>query len=124
MAKKKVFVSFDFDNDKFLKESLIGQAMNPDSPFEVIDGSMKEAAPEYNWEKTAEDKIRKAEMVVIMLGQNTYRARGVLKEVQIARIHNKQIVQIIGYKDRSCPPIPNAGTTYPWEWDTLKRILR
>lgn len=26
MAKKKVFVSFDFDNDKTLKDFIIGQA--------------------------------------------------------------------------------------------------
>ena len=32
---KRVFVSFDFDNDKSLKDLIIGQAKNPDSPFEV-----------------------------------------------------------------------------------------
>lgn len=41
MAKKHVFVSFDFDNDKILKEFVIGQSRNPDSPFEVIDHSLK-----------------------------------------------------------------------------------
>lgn len=34
MAKKKVFVSFDFDNDKTLKDFIIGQAKLADSPFE------------------------------------------------------------------------------------------
>ncbi len=29
MAKKKVFISFDFDNDKASKESMIGQAQLP-----------------------------------------------------------------------------------------------
>lgn len=37
MAKKKVFVSFDFDNDKTLKDFIIGQAKLEDSPFEVSD---------------------------------------------------------------------------------------
>jgi hypothetical protein len=45
MAKKKVFVSFDYDNDKPLKEFIIGQAKLADSPFEVIDFSLKEAGP-------------------------------------------------------------------------------
>ena len=31
---KRVFVSFDYDYDKTLKDFLIGQAKNPDSPFE------------------------------------------------------------------------------------------
>ena len=47
---KKVFVSFDFDNDKALKEFIIGQSKLPDSPFEVADWSMKEAAPQRSWE--------------------------------------------------------------------------
>lgn len=38
-GKKKVFVSFDFDNDARLKDFIIGQAKNPDSPFEVSDYS-------------------------------------------------------------------------------------
>lgn len=46
MAKKPVFVSFDFDNDKVLKDFIIGQSKHGDSPFSVIDHSLKEAAPE------------------------------------------------------------------------------
>ena len=37
MANKRVFISFDFDNDKRLKDFIIGQSKLPDSPFEVID---------------------------------------------------------------------------------------
>lgn len=50
---KKVFVSFDFDNDKILKDFIIGQSKLPDSPFEVSDHSLKEAAPESGWELKA-----------------------------------------------------------------------
>ena len=57
MAKKRVFVSFDFDNDKTLKDFLVGQARPPDSPFEVIDHSLKEAQPERNWEAKARAAI-------------------------------------------------------------------
>lgn len=39
MAKKRVFVSFDFDNDKVLKDFVIGQSRLTDSPFEVIDST-------------------------------------------------------------------------------------
>lgn len=53
MPKTKVFVSFDFDNDKVLKNFIIGQAKLADSPFEVSDHSLKEAAPERDWKKNA-----------------------------------------------------------------------
>ena len=45
-SKKAVFVSFDFDNDRVLKDFIVGQSRLDDSPFEVIDHSLKEAAPE------------------------------------------------------------------------------
>lgn len=45
MTKKKVFISFDFDNDLKLKNLLAGQAKLSDSPFEISDWSLKEAAP-------------------------------------------------------------------------------
>jgi hypothetical protein len=57
MAKTKVFVSFDFDNDKVLRDFIIGQAKLPDSPFEVSDYSLKEAAPQKDWERKANTAI-------------------------------------------------------------------
>lgn len=45
MPKKRVFVSFDFDNDKTLKDFIVGQSKLPDSPFDVADHSLKEAQP-------------------------------------------------------------------------------
>ena len=58
MAKTKVFVSYDFDNDKILYNFIIGQAKLPDSPFQVSDHSLKEAAPEKGWEVKARTAIR------------------------------------------------------------------
>ena len=123
MYKTRVFVSFDFDNDKTLKEFIIGQSRLPDSPFKVTDWSMKEAAPEKNWEVEAEKRIIRAEVVLVMVGQETYKAPGVLKEVAMARKHDKKIVQIIGYKDGNYNPVSNAGRLYNWNWKNLKNIL-
>lgn len=123
MSKKCVFVSFDFDNDKVLKDFIIGQSRNPDSPFEVIDQSLKEAAPMATWEEKARNAIRRSDIVLVMVGANTYRAPGVLEEVKMAREEGIKIVQIIGYKDGNYTPVPNAGTLYAWNWDNLKRLL-
>jgi hypothetical protein len=123
MTKKKVFISFDFDQDKALKDLLIGQSYNPDCPFEVIDHSLKEAAPEKDWEEKAGEKILKADQVIVLVGAQTYRAPGVLKEVNLARKHHKKIVQIIGHKDGHYKRVPHAGVLYRWTWDNLKKIL-
>jgi hypothetical protein len=124
MPKKKVFVSFDFDNDKTLKEFIIGQAKLPDSPFEVIDGSLREAAPEPQWVARARQRIARADVFIVMLGPKTARAPGVLKEVRIAKQLGKPKFQIVGYRDGTERwAVPGGGRTYRWSWPTLKRLL-
>jgi hypothetical protein len=125
MAKKKVFVSLDFDNDKTLKDFIIGQAKLEDSPFEVIDFSLKEAAPEKTWLDKARAAISRSEVFIVMLGSKTRNAPGVLKEVKIANELKKEKFQIIGYKDGSESwAVPNAGLVYRWDWENLKGLLR
>lgn len=124
MAKKKVFVSFDFDNDRTLKEFIIGQAKLDDSPFEVTDLSLKEAAPEKDWLDKARAAISRSEVFIIMLGPKTKTAPGVLKEVKLANELTKTKFQLIGYKDGSADwAVPNAGRVYAWDWDNLKKLL-
>jgi len=123
MAKKRVFISFDFDNDKKLKDFIVGQSRLPDSPFEIIDTSLKEAAPMKTWEDKARIAINRSDIVLVMVGPQTYRAPGVLKEVGMARQETKPIVQVIGYKDGNYKPVPNAGRLYSWNWENLKKLI-
>lgn len=124
MAKKKVFVSYDFDNDKVLYDFIIGQSRLADSPFEISDHSLKEAAPERDWELKAHAAISRADVFVVMLGSRTRNAPGVKKEVAMAKSLNKPRFQIIGYRDGSRDwALPDAGVTYAWNWDNLKRLL-
>lgn len=123
MKKSRVFVSFDFDHDRALKDFVLGQAKHTDSPFEVIDHSLKEAVPEPQWESKARAAIHRADIVLVMVGPCTHKAHGVLKEVAMAREAGIKIVQIIGYKDGNYTPIPNAGRLYSWSWENLKMLL-
>ena len=122
MSKKRIFCSFDFDNDKNLKDLLIGQSKNSDSPFEVSDWSMKEAAPEPSWEVEAEKRIKRSDVMIIVLGSKTYSASGVKKEVKLARDNNIKIFQL---KPQYTNPTPvtNGGTVYNWTWENLKNQL-
>src|SRR5437660_6442669 len=113
MPKTKIFVSYDFDNDKILKDFIIGQAKLADSPFEVSDHSLKEAAPERDWETKASAAIARADKFIVMLGPKTRNAPGVKKEVAIAKKLGKTRFQIIGYRDGSRDwAVADAGATY------------
>ena len=124
MAMTKILVSYDFDNDKALYDFIIGQARLPDSPFEVSDHSLKEAAPEKGWQVKAHAAISHADRFIVMLGSRTRYAAGVKQEVAMAKALGKPRFQVIGYRDGSKDwALPDAGATYVWSWDTLKKLL-
>jgi hypothetical protein len=115
MAKTRVFVSFDFDNDRKLRDFILGQAKLADSPFQVINHSLKEAAPERSWEGKAQAAIKRSEVMLVMVGPKTCRAPGVLKEVAMARDAGTKIVQVIGYPESkssvTCAPASRTSSS-------------
>jgi len=121
--KTKVFLSFDFDQDRGLRDLMLGQAKHPDVPFEVVNHSLMEAAPEPEWEAKANTAIKHSDLVVVLLGQKTYRALGVLKEVQMARAAGIPLAQIIGYRNRPYVAVPNAGRVYAWTRTNLTKLF-
>ena len=121
--KRRIFVSFDFDNDQTLYTFIIGQARLEDSPFVVADYSLKEEAPQATWASQARSKIQQSDTVIVMVGNSTYRAPGVLKEVAMAKELGKHIFQVIGYRDSNPSAVPGAGQMYRWNWPNLKTLL-
>lgn len=124
MTKTKIFVSFDYDHDRVLRDFIVGQAKLLDSPFEVSDYSLKEAKREAVWEARARRAIVRADKFVVMLGPHTRRATGVRKEVAMAVALGKPRFQVIGYKQGSREwAVRNGGRVYRWRWETLKQLL-
>lgn len=121
--KSRVFVSFDFDNDAKLKTFILGQAKLPDSPFEIENWSLNEPAPDRTWQQKARTRIARSDVVLVMVGPKTHKAKGVLAEVAIANELRKPVRQIIGYRDASPTPVPGAGRLYRWSWPTVKSLL-
>ena len=115
-SKKRVFISFGYDNDLQLKEGLVGQARLDDSPFEIADFSLKEAEPEAQWLRRAREAITRSEVVIVMLGRRTHGASGVAKEVRVANELRKRIFQLRpqGNEAQSYIPVPSAGTVHVW----------
>lgn len=121
MAKKKVFVSFDY-NDKHLKGTLIGQAKLPDSPFSIADFSLQEAQPEKEWISKAQKAISQCDIFVVLLGRNTHSAPGVLKEVRIAEGLKKRRFQLRPQR-KNYGAVPGAGDVVVWKWKNIKAKL-
>ena len=81
MKKARAYISFDYDNDSELKTLLVGQARNSDSPFEIVDMSIKEVISE-GWKKQARKRIKSCDVVIVICGKHTNLAGGVSAEVR------------------------------------------
>jgi hypothetical protein len=123
MRKKRVFVSFDFDNDLSLKERLIGQSNLEGSRFEVTGHSLNEITPHSNWVIMSTNAIRRSEIIIVIAGSKTHRASRVLKELAIAWREGKRVVQIAGHKNALCLSVAGAGFMYEWSWANLNKLV-
>lgn len=125
MAKKRVFTSFDFDHDEDLKNLLIGQSKNPDSPFELADWSVKEAMSG-DWKSKVRTRIKTCVLLIVICGEYTDKATGVSTELQIAKEENIPYVLLWGRSGKSCVKPVLAKTNdkiYKWTWDNLKSLI-
>ena len=125
MAKKHVFISFDYDNDEILKTFLVGQAKHDDSPFDFSDGSIKYALTG-DWKEKARTKIKAADLVIAICGEKTHTATGVSVEVGIAQEEEIPYFLLKGYSDKACKWPTSAKPTdkmYSWTWDNLKALI-
>lgn len=125
MDKKRVFVSFDYDHDESLKNLLVGQAKNPDSPFAIFDMSIKEAISD-DWKKSARTRIKGCDVVIVICGEHTHTATGVSAELKIAQEENVKYFLLRGYSNKNCRKPISAkiwDTIYDWTWPNLKHLI-
>ena len=101
MARKRAFISFDFDNDNDIRNALVGQAKYPNSPFEIVDSSVRRHL-RGDWKKQVRNRIKRADLVIVMCGEHTHEAAGVAVEVKIAQEEGKPYFLLNGRKDRIC----------------------
>jgi len=125
MAKKRVFTSFDFDHDEDLRNLLVGQANNPDTPFELADHSVKEPMTG-NWKEKVRTRIRGVDIVLVMCGEHTDTAAGVSAELSIAQEEKKPYFLLSGRANKTCKKPKTAKDSdkiYNWTWDNLKALI-
>jgi len=125
MARVRAFISFDYDHDEDLKILLVGQAKNPDSPFDIADFSVKEPLTG-DWREKVRRRIRSVDQVAVICGQYTHTATGVAAEVSIAREERVPYFLLHGRAGKTCTKPTSALSTdkiYDWTWPNLKLLF-
>ena len=121
MPTLNIFVSFEFDKDNSLKNSFYDQAKKH-SPHRVLNSSLNESYPDENWRRKAQAAIRECDVVVVLIGQDTHNAQGVIIETDMARSLNKPVIQIRP-QDRPYKGLTRLGEPIPGKWKTINAKL-
>jgi len=125
VAKKRTFISFDYDHDEGAKIMLAGQAKLPDSPFDFTDASVTDHLTG-NWKEKVRRRMDNVDLVVILCGEFTHTAVGVATELTIAREKGKEYFLLGAYSDKNCTKPTTAfasDAVYQWTWPNLKTLI-
>ena len=121
MPTLNIFVSFEFDNDKALQNNFYRQAKD-ETNHRIRDCSLHESYPDEDWKRKARNAINQCDVVVVLIGQDTHNAPGVIVETDMARRLNKPIIQIRP-QGRSYQGLTRLGEPILWRWRAINAKL-
>ncbi len=122
--KKKVFVSFDYENDKDIKYAFMKQAKIL-CPYAVVDQSILEPIPS-KWKNVARERIKTCDYMIVLCGEYTKDAKGVAAEVTIVQEENIPYFLIKGRPHKEVTKPLTAyrdDKIYKWTWKNINSLL-
>ena len=121
---KRVFISFAKE-DSNLRDLLVGQARNNNSPFEFVDMSVKQAW-DSAWKTNCRRKIKGCDGVIALITKNTKIADGELWEITCAKEEGIPCLGIWGNDNHYGVSIPNelsSSQMRDWTWSNISSWL-
>lgn len=122
MADPRAFISFDFDHNEDERILFVGQCKNEKTPINIQDWSSKSALPQSIWEAQIEEKIKKCNMLIVLVGKHMASANGVTKEIKMAIKNNIPVfgVYVGGANENSkLPEGLRRNRTIKWTWNGI-----
>ncbi len=121
MSTLNIFVSFEFNKENELKENFYMQA-EEHCTHRIRNCSLNEAYPDDRWKRKAREAIEECDVVVVLIGQDTHNAQGVIVETDIARSLNKPTFQIRP-QGRPYNGLTRLGEPITWRWRNINARL-
>ena len=120
--KKTVFIAFAKE-DESTRNLFTGQRVNPDTPFEFVDMSVKEPYDK-EWKERVRTRVRRSDGVIALISSNTPDADGQLWEIECAVDEDKPLLGIWiedGYRTK--PPEMGTAPCKGWTWDNVAAFI-
>jgi hypothetical protein len=123
VVKKKVFVCYDFDHDQPLLDEIATHVKQEDCPYEIGDWS-QEPWDKDLWKERCLAKMKKCNLVLVMVGEKSHIFSWVKDEIKLAREARIPVVGIRGYKDKACQQPDGLEAYYEnWTWENINDIV-
>lgn len=124
MAKVRTFISFASEDVKY-RDFFIGQAKNPDFPIDVADWSVQEPFDD-KWKTRCRERIRKTQLMIMLIGKQTYRAEGACWEVATAKEEKIPVFGVYINKDDKGPTPKELWdkSVIEWTWDGIAEMVK
>lgn len=125
MNRTPVFLSFDFEHDLATKNRLVTEWATEQCPIWIKDVSLPGAVTDHRWQHDAAKAIESAKAVLVICGNNTHSAKGVIAEVQMAIQRRKPMVYLQAFKEGSSLPQGVAQETrmIGLDWKSVHDVL-
>ncbi len=121
MSTLNIFVSFEFDKDNDLRNNFYRQA-EEETEHRIRDCSLHESYPDEYWKNKARNAIRPCDVVVVLIGEDTHNAQGVIVETDMARSFGKPIIQVRP-QGRPYQGLTRLGDPITWRWSRINTEL-
>ena len=129
MAKKKVFISYDYDNDRNYKNLLLAWDANDEFDFSLYDQSIDvsvDSDDAYVIKRVISARINSSTYFLCIIGEKTYLSDWVNWEINKAVELNKKIVAVKIDSDNTSPSaILGIGATWAmsFTFDSIKKAI-
>ena len=123
--KKRIFISFAAEDIR-LRDLLVGQARNDNSPFDFVDMSVKKTW-DSAWKTNCRTKIKGCHGMIAIITKNTKNASGELWEIKCAKEEEVPCVGIWGHPDARFTTLPNEIAplrVMDWNWLNIEKWLK
>lgn len=129
MAKKKVFISYDYDNDKHYKNLLVAWDKNKLFDFYIYDQSVDISVNSTDAaaiKRVISARINNSTYFLCIIGKKTYKSAWVDWEINKAKELKKKIVAVKIEKGNTSPSsILNIGASWAlaFTFDSIKNAI-
>lgn len=130
MAKKTVFISYDYDNDRHFKNLLLAWDKNSDFDFSIEDHSADVSIDSTNAsviKRAISTKIGNANYFLCIVGEKTHKSKWVSWEIEKAKELKKKIIAVKTDPSNTSPSqLMGAGADWAmsFTFDSIKKVIK